>query len=133
MELHLLDDIVIIFAVSIGVNLLFNKMKLPTVVGYLLTGMLIGPHLLSLVTEKHEIEILAEIGVAMLLFTIGMEFSLKHLIKIRRVVFFGGLLQVAITAFVFYLISTLYGLNWKGAIFIGFLTALSSSASYNFV
>jgi CPA2 family monovalent cation:H+ antiporter-2 len=128
LELHLLNDIILIFAVSIAVNLLFNRIKVPTIVGYLLTGMLIGPHLLSLVTEEHEIEVLAEIGVAMLLFTIGMEFSLKHLIKIRRVVFFGGLLQVSITALVFYLVSGIYGLDWKAALFIGFLAALSSSA-----
>ena len=128
MELHLLNDIIIIFSVAIGVNLLFNKLKLPTVVGYLLTGMIIGPHLLSLVKEKHEIEVLAEIGVAMLLFTIGMEFSLKHLYRIRRIVFFGGLLQVTLTAVAFYFISLGYDLNWKAALFIGFLTALSSSA-----
>lgn len=128
MELHLISDIIIIFSVSIGVNLLFNRMKLPTVVGYLLTGIIIGPHLLSLVKEKHEIEILAEIGVAMLLFTIGMEFSLKHLLKIRKVVFFGGLLQVSISALAFFSISIGYNLTWKTALFIGFLSALSSSA-----
>ena len=128
MELHLLSDIIIIFSVSIGVNLVFNRIKLPTVVGYLLTGIIIGPHLLSLVQEKHEIEILAEIGVAMLLFAIGMEFSLKHLIKIRRVVFLGGLLQVAVTALAFFLISFGYNLTWEAALFIGFLSALSSSA-----
>jgi CPA2 family monovalent cation:H+ antiporter-2 len=127
-ELHLISDIIIIFSVSIGVNLLFNRMKLPTVVGYLLTGIIIGPHLLSLVKEKHEIEILAEIGVAMLLFTIGMEFSLKHLLKIRKVVFFGGLLQVSISALAFFSISIGYNLTWKTALFIGFLSALSSSA-----
>lgn len=126
--MHIISDIIIIFSVSIGVNLLFNRMKLPTVVGYLLTGIIIGPHLLSLVKEEHEIEILAEIGVAMLLFAIGMEFSLKHLLKIRRVVFLGGFLQVAITALTFFLISFGYNLTWKAALFIGFLSALSSSA-----
>ncbi len=128
MELSILKDIVIIFALSTLVNLVFTKIKIPTVVGYLMTGVIAGPHLLSLVQGTHEIEILAEIGVVLLLFTIGMEFSLRHLLRIRRIVFFGGLLQVFITAGVFYLISRFYELNWQGGVLIGFLAALSSSA-----
>ena len=89
MELTILRDIVIIFALSTFVNLLFTRLKIPTVVGYLLTGIIAGPHLLALVHEQHNIEILAEIGVVFLLFTIGLEFSLKHLLRIRRIVFFG--------------------------------------------
>jgi CPA2 family monovalent cation:H+ antiporter-2 len=128
MEMGILKDIVVIFALATGVNLLFNKLKIPTIVGYVLTGILAGPHLLSLVSDEHQIELLAEIGVALLLFTIGMEFSLKHLLRIRRIVFFGGFLQVFLTAGVFYLVSMFYHLDWQAGIFIGFLTALSSSA-----
>ncbi len=128
MEFSILTDIVIIFALSTLVNLIFTRLKIPTVVGYLLTGILAGPHLLSLVHGKHEIEVLAEIGVILLLFTIGLEFSLKHLLKIRKIVFFGGLLQVSITAGIFYITSGFYGLSWQTSIFIGFLAALSSSA-----
>jgi len=128
MELTILKDIVIIFALSTLVNLVFTKIKIPTVVGYLLTGIIAGPHLLSLVDGKHEIELMAEIGVVLLLFTIGMEFSLKQLIKIRRIVFFGGLLQVSVTAGVFYIASYSYGMSWQGGLFIGFLAALSSTA-----
>ncbi|HDR52660.1 MAG TPA: sodium:proton exchanger [Mariniphaga anaerophila] len=128
MELTILRDIVIIFALSTFVNLLFTRLKIPTVVGYLLTGIIAGPHLLGLVHEEHNIEILAEIGVILLLFTIGLEFSLKHLFRIRRIVFFGGLLQVSLTAAVFYLLSSVFHIDWKGSLFIGFLFALSSSA-----
>ncbi|RPH31561.1 MAG: sodium:proton exchanger [Bacteroidales bacterium] len=128
METSLLKEIVIIFALSTIVNLVFTRIKIPTVVGYLITGIIAGPHLLSIVGAKHEIEILAEIGVIILLFTIGMEFSLKHLLKIRRIVFFGGLIQVTITAGVIYIASTFYDLTWQSGIFIGFLAALSSSA-----
>lgn len=128
MELGILKDIVIIFALSTGVNLLFTRLKVPTAVGYLLTGIVAGPHLLGLVKGEHQIELLAEIGVALLLFTIGMEFSLKHLVRIRRIVFAGGFLQVFITAAVFYLLSTFYDLSWQSGVFIGFLAALSSSA-----
>jgi CPA2 family monovalent cation:H+ antiporter-2 len=128
MELTILRDIVIIFALSTFVNLLFTRLKVPTVVGYLITGILAGPHLLALVHEEHNIEILAEIGVILLLFTIGLEFSLKHLVRIRRIVFFGGLLQVSLTAVVFYALSSLFEMDWKGSLFMGFLIALSSSA-----
>ena len=81
MELGILKDIVIIFALSTPVNLIFTRIKVPTVVGYLLTGIIAGPYLLSLVDARHEIELMAEIGVVLLLFTIGMEFSLQHLLK----------------------------------------------------
>lgn len=128
MDHSILQDIVLIFALSTFVNLVFNKIKIPTVVGYLLTGIIAGPHLLSLVKSEHQIELLAEIGVILLLFTIGMEFSLKHLLRIRRIVFFGGFIQVVITIGVFYLTSHFFGLDWKASLFIGFLAALSSSA-----
>lgn len=128
MELLLLRDIVIIFALSTIVNLVFTKIKVPTVVGYLMTGIIAGPHLLGLIKSEHDIELLAEIGVILLLFTIGMEFSLKHLLQIRRIVFLGGFMQVILTAGAFYLASEVYGLGWEEAVFIGFIMALSSSA-----
>ena len=128
MELTLLKDIVILFALSTVVNLVFTRLKIPTVVGYLMTGIIAGPHLLSLIGSEHDIELLAEIGVIFLLFAIGMEFSLKHLLKIRRIVFIGGLIQVSVTAGVFYLFTGFYGLGWQAGLFIGFLAALSSSA-----
>ena len=128
MELTILKDIVIIFALSTLVNLVFTRIRVPTVLGYLLTGIIAGPHLLALVHARHDIELMAEIGVVLLLFTIGMEFSLKHLMRIRRIVFFGGLLQVTLTASAFLLASRFYGMTWKTGLFIGFLAALSSSA-----
>lgn len=128
MELEILKDIVVIFALSTFVNFVFSKLRIPTIVGYLLTGVLAGPHIFSLIHSEHEIELMAEIGIVLLLFTIGMEFSLKHLLKIRRIVFFGGFLQVSLTAAAFYFMATFYNLNWQSAIFIGFLASLSSSA-----
>lgn len=128
MELSILKDIVIIFALSTVVNLIFTRFKIPTVVGYLLTGIIAGPHLLSLVSEGHKIELIAEIGVVLLLFTIGMEFSLQHLLRIRKRAFVGGFLQVSVTAGAFLIASRVFGMNWQGGIFIGFLASLSSSA-----
>jgi monovalent cation:H+ antiporter-2, CPA2 family len=128
MEILILRDIVIIFALSTFVNFLFTKIKVPAIVGYLLTGIVAGPHLLAIIHSPHEIEVIAEIGVVLLLFTIGLEFSLKHLLRIRRIVFFGGFLQLSFTALITTFISRMYGLNWNTALFIGFLTALSSTA-----
>lgn len=128
MDIEILKDIVIIFALSTIVNLIFTRFKIPTVIGYLLTGVIAGPHLLSLVGKGHEIELMAEIGVVLLLFTIGLEFSLKHLLRIRKIVFFGGLLQVTLTAAVFLAMSHFQGMNLKAGVFISFLAALSSSA-----
>jgi monovalent cation:H+ antiporter-2, CPA2 family len=128
MESGILKDIVIVFALSTLVNLIFTRMKIPTIIGYLLTGIVAGPHLLSLIGERNDIELMAEIGVVFLLFTIGMEFSLKHLLRIRRIAFIGGLVQVFVTAGAFLIASRLYGMSFQGALFMGFLAALSSSA-----
>jgi CPA2 family monovalent cation:H+ antiporter-2 len=127
MDINILKAIVIIFALSTFVNLLFTRIKVPTVVGYLLTGVIAGPYFLEL-TGEHEIEILAEIGIVLLLFTIGMEFSLQHLLKIRKIVFLGGFLQVILTAGAFLLLSRIYKMTWEAGIFISFIVALSSSA-----
>lgn len=128
MELKILQDLVILFALSTLVNLIFTRLKVPTAVGYLVTGIIAGPYVLSLISDHHNIELLAEIGVILLLFTIGMEFSLKHLLRIRRIVFLGGFIQVFLTAGIFFLVSKFYNLNWQSGLFIGFLAALSSSA-----
>jgi CPA2 family monovalent cation:H+ antiporter-2 len=128
MVLAILKNIVIIFALSTFVNYLFTKIKIPTILGYMLTGIIVGPHILGIISSPEEIELIAEIGVIMLLFTIGIEFSLNHLLKIRKIVFLGGFLQFIFTVIVFLFISRGYNVDWKGALFIGFLSALSSTA-----
>jgi len=128
MELSILRDIVVIFALSTLVNFIFTKIKVPTIIGYLLTGVLAGPHLLGIIHNAHDIELMAEIGVILLLFTIGLEFSLKHLLRIRRIVFFGGFMQLLLTTFITLFIARAYDMDWRGALFVGFITALSSTA-----
>lgn len=128
MEFTILKDILIIFALSTLVNFVFTKIKIPSIVGYLLTGVLAGPHLTGVISSVENIEVLAEIGVVLLLFTIGLEFSLKHLIKIRKIVFWGGFLQFSLTTLIVLGISRMYDLDFRGALFVGFLTALSSTA-----
>ncbi len=128
MELGALKDIVIIFALSTFVNLIFNKIKVPAIIGYLITGIIAGPHLLKLIHSPHDVELMAEIGVILLMFTIGLEFSLNHLMKIRRTVFIGGFIQLSLTAIITMFLARFYSLGWASSLFIGFLTALSSTA-----
>ncbi len=128
MELAVLKDIVVIFALSTGVNYLFTRIKVPTIIGYLLTGIIAGPHLFGLIRSPHEIEIMAEIGVVLLMFTIGLEFSLEHLYKIRKIVFLGGFLQIILTTLITLIIVHAFHISWKASLFAGFLTALSSTA-----
>jgi len=128
MELVILKDIVIIFAFATAVNYLFTKIRIPTIIGYLLTGIVAGPSLLGVIESPHEIEFMAEIGIILLMFTIGLEFSLNHLIKIRNIVFFGGFIQLIFTAGITALFARMYDMSWGAAVFIGFPLALSSTA-----
>ena len=128
MELGVLKDIVIIFALSTFVNFLFTRIRIPAIIGYLITGVIAGPHLLRLISSPENVEVMAEIGVILLMFTIGLEFSLNHLLNIRKLVFLGGFMQLLLTATVTMLAARVFHFEWTEAIFVGFLTALSSTA-----
>lgn len=127
-ELPMLSDIVLIFGLATLVILLFMRLKIPTIIGFLFTGAIAGPYGLSLVQASTTVEVLSEIGVILLLFVIGMEFSLKSLLSIKKAVFIGGSLQVSITILVTTFISYFLDFDWNVAVFIGFLFSLSSTA-----
>ncbi len=127
-ELPMLSDIVLIFGLATLVIFLFMRLKIPTIIGFLFTGAIAGPYGLSLVQASTTVEVLSEIGVILLLFVIGMEFSLKSLLSIKKAVFIGGSLQVSITILVTTFISYFLGFDWNVAVFIGFLFSLSSTA-----
>lgn len=128
MHIPLLQDILIVLCFSVVIVFALQRLKLPSIIGFLATGVIIGPHGLSLIKAIHEVEIMAEIGVILLLFVIGMEFSLKQLAKIRKTVFVGGLLQVGMTIIVVGVTYFLLGFPWNEAVFVGFLFSLSSTA-----
>ncbi len=125
---HFLHDMGIIFLLAIGVVLLCFRLRVPPVIGFLITGMLAGPAGLRLVEDLHVVEMMAEIGVVLLLFTIGIEFSLKELWQIRRPVFLGGSLQALTTTAMGTGLALAFGLPLNSAIFCGFLLTLSSTA-----
>ena len=127
-ELPLLQDIAVIIGLSMLVLWASHRIKLPAVIGLLLTGLIAGPYGLGLITAPREVEHLAEIGVIFLLFAIGLEFSFAKLARIRRAVFLGGSLQAGLTILAGVVIAPLFGLPLKEGIFWGFLLALSSTA-----
>jgi len=128
MELPLLKDILIILGFSIIVVFILQRFRLPSILGFLITGILIGPHSLSLIGTGHEVEMISEIGVILLLFVIGLELSLKQLASIRKTIFIGGMLQVGLAIAIAAVISKFVGFDWDKAVFAGFLFSLSSTA-----
>ncbi len=128
MEFQLLRDILIIIALSIFVIYVFHKIHLPSIIGFLFTGLITGPHGLKLIQNPHEVELLAEIGIILLLFTIGIEFSIKNLIKARRSVILGGALQVGLVILLTFFVARMVGATVEESLLIGFLVSLSSTA-----
>jgi len=128
MELPILLTIGIIFGVTIVVVLVCNYFKIPYLVGFLLTGIIVSPTTFGILHEATEVEVFAEIGVILLLFTVGLEFSIKNLLRIKRYVLVGGTLQVVFTIAFSALLSKLFGLSWSQSTFLGFIVACSSTA-----
>ena len=129
MEHHdLLRDLLILFGMATLLAMALQKARQSTIVAYLLTGMLVGPSGLKLITSREAIELMAEIGVVLLLFTIGIEFSLKKLVQMRQVVLGAGGRQVGLTVAALLGICLALGLDWRQGLFWGFLVAASSTA-----
>ena len=126
--MHLLEEITVIATVSVIVTLLLGRLKLPVVAGLVLSGALVGPKALSLAHDPEAIEVIAEVGVIFLIFTIGLEFSLSRLKNIFRQVALGGLLQVGVTTLVTSLVCLGLDLSFPEAVVYGFVFALSSTA-----
>ncbi|MBN2397612.1 MAG: cation:proton antiporter [Deltaproteobacteria bacterium] len=128
MEGHLLNYVIVILGLSVLVVFVCQKARVPTIVGFFLTGILAGPHGLGLVQAVHEVEFFAEVGVVLLLFTIGIEFSLNRLLQIKKLVLVGGVLQVSLTALAVFAVARQAAQPVGESIFMGFLVALSSTA-----
>jgi len=124
----LMTDIVILFALGMAVVYLCQRLKVPSIVGFLVTGVLAGPHGLAIIAHVHEVEVLAEIGVVLLLFTIGLEFSFGELLRIKRPMLLGGSLQVFLVMGGVAALSLALGQDWGPSIFLGCVLSLSSTA-----
>ena len=126
--LEILSDLAVIFLAAIGVVAVLGRVGLPPVVGFLVAGVLVGPGGFGLITDTEQVQVLAEVGVALLLFTIGLEFSLARLSRIARYVVIGGGLQVLLTVLAAALGAGVLGHSLGVGLFWGYLAALSSTA-----
>ena len=126
----MLETIVLTIFIATIINLFLTRLHIPTIIGYIATGIFITYFLqLSHATHSEELHMIAEFGIVFLMFTIGLEFSIRHLVKMRKEVFFYGGLQVGISMLVFYLIARYYfGIEIKSSIIVGAALALSSTA-----
>jgi CPA2 family monovalent cation:H+ antiporter-2 len=115
----LIGKIIALLGLSIVLIYFGLKVKMPAIVGYLATGILVGPNGMSLITDPKQIEVLSELGVVLLLFTIGLEFSIQSLIKIKRLVLLGGSLQMLCCVAVAAPVARLLGLPWHRAVLWG--------------
>ncbi|MDO5537096.1 MAG: cation:proton antiporter [Desulfovibrionaceae bacterium] len=127
MAATILTQILVIFLLAVLVNIVCTRFKLPVIVGFLLTGVLAGPSLLGLVHDIEFIEDVADLGVAMLMFTIGMELSGEVLHRLKRPVFLGGSLQIGLILAACAAVMAFFS-DFTQGIFWGCLLALSSSA-----
>jgi CPA2 family monovalent cation:H+ antiporter-2 len=128
MELIFLDDILIISGLAIAASFVCLRLKLPTIVGFLVAGALAGPHGFGFIGDVEEVEHMADIGVIFLLFTIGLEFSMARLFSIKRAALLGGSVQVGLTLLATAVVAHAFEFTWAQSVFMGFLFALSSTA-----
>ncbi|GIV08040.1 MAG: sodium/hydrogen exchanger family/TrkA domain protein [Fimbriimonadales bacterium] len=125
---QLAESILLVIGVSIVIVALFARLRLPSVVGFILTGAVIGPYGLGWAGEAEAIRLLAEFGVALLLFSLGVEFSIDKLIQLRHYVLRAGAVQVGLTAVSSALGAGLLGFNFAQAVALGMIISLSSTA-----
>ena len=133
-DLDFLGELVLIGAFAVAIILIFQRLKIPPVIGLIFTGILLGPSGFGAVYDQKMISTLAELGVVLLLFTIGLEFSLDELNKLKKIVLVGGIVQILLTGLVisflaYWFIHVIgYGITPSAAVFLGFTFSVSSTA-----
>ncbi len=123
-----LQPVLILLATAVLAVVVFRLLRLPPMLGYLLAGVIIGPHALGWIAESDETRHLAEFGVVFLMFSIGLEFSLPKLVAMKQMVFGFGTAQVAISILLVMAIVWLLGLDWRIGFVLGGALAMSSTA-----
>jgi CPA2 family monovalent cation:H+ antiporter-2 len=123
-----LTQVLLLLMASVLVVTLARRIGLPPVLGYLIVGVLVGPHTFGLLADSEQTHLLAEIGVVFLLFTLGLEFSWPRMVAMRREVFGLGMLQVVGTMSLFMVVGHLLGLPWLVSLVVGGAVSMSSTA-----
>jgi CPA2 family monovalent cation:H+ antiporter-2 len=125
---RILFDISILLVVSILILFLCSRFKIPTIIGFFGAGVFSGPYGLALINDITEVNILSDVGIVLLLFTIGLEFSLDNISKFKKIFFAGGFSQIFVTFTVLFCTMKVLGNPAKVSIFFGLIVALSSTA-----
>ena len=126
--LNVLTSLVTVLALTVVTVFTFHKLKLPTVIGFLAVGVAMGPHGFGVIGHGAEIELLAEIGIVLLLFSIGLEFSFERFLSVKGLIIVGGSLQVALTVLAVTAAGLHLGYPPRISFFFGLLASLSSTA-----
>lgn len=127
-EVPFLHDIVVLFGAALAVLVLSHRLRLPSIIGFLITGIVVGPSGLGWIADLHHVEIFAELGVVFLLFGVGLELSIDRLLALRRAILLGGGLQVTLTIAAASGGALVLGAQPRLAFYIGSVVALSSTA-----
>ena len=126
--MNFLQSLMVILLVAVFFGYVFLKIKIPPVIGFILAGAFLGPGGFHLIEDIEGVTLLADLGIVLLLFVIGIEFSHYDMGRIKKVMLFGGGFQVTLTIIAILAIAMFFGLDWKHGLFFGMLTALSSTA-----
>jgi len=121
-------NLLILLVAAFTLGWLAESLKQSAIVGYLIAGMLVGPNALGWVSSREEVIFIAELGVTLLLFSIGLEFSFRRLVKLGPITYLGGTAQVVFTALAGYAVAAALGLGWTQALALGMMVSLSSTA-----
>ena len=127
-KLVFLQDLVVILGAAVVVVALLRRLHVPSIAGFIVAGTIIGPHALQFIQDVHQVEVLAEIGVVLLLFGIGLELSLDRVRRLWRLILLGGGVQVVATILVVLALSLLFGRDVPTGLALGFIIAVSSTA-----
>ena len=128
-ELTFLRDLAVVMAISAATTVLFHLLRQPVVLGYIVAGVIIGPHTppFSYVTDLQSIHTLAELGVLLLLFSIGLEFDLRKLRRVGGVAFLAAILEILVMIWLGYSVGRLLGWGEMDSLFLGAVLSISST------
>lgn len=122
-------ELALLFALCVAVAVTFHRLRLPPIVGFLVAGVVVGPNTIGLVHHEEMVRQLAEVGIVVLLFAVGLEVPMGQIARMKRTILVGGGVQVLGTVLIAALACWLFGMPWASAVFLGFLLSLSSTAA----
>jgi len=122
-------ELALLFALCVVVAVTFHRLRLPPIVGFLVAGVLVGPNLIGLVHHEEMVRQLAEVGIVVLMFAVGLEVPFGQIARLRRTIVLGGGIQVLGTVVATAAVALLFGMSWQASVLLGFLLSMSSTAA----